>query len=236
MYQILKFKSGVVKDLTAYAAGKAGPFWIDSNLVRFRNGFPAKIGGWQKNTIFALDASDAVTSIEQTIIGSARNIVLWRSFSDQEDRIAIGTHNHLFILENDHLYDITPLRKETSNLSNPLAVTDGSTTITVTDASHGATAGDFVKIKSGAATGGISADTINAYYGYQIQTVVNNNSYTITSPTAATSDATGGGTTIDIEYLIGNAAGLGIQTASPALGWGTGAWNGGTWNTPRATS
>jgi len=236
MYQILKFKSGVVKDLTAYAAGKAGPFWIDSNLVRFRNGFPTKIGGWQKNTIFALDASDAVTSIEQTIIGSARNIVLWRSFSDEEDRIAIGTHNHLFMLENDHLYDITPLRKETSNLSNPLAVTDGSTTITVTDASHGATAGDFVKIKSGTATGGISADTINAYYGYQIQTVVNSNSYTITSPTAATSDATGGGTTIDIEYLIGSAAGLGIQTASPALGWGTGAWNGGTWNTPRATS
>ena len=236
MYQILKFKSGVVKDLTAYAAGKAGPFWIDSNLVRFRNGFPAKIGGWQKNTIFALDPSSGFTSTEQQIIGSARSIVLWRSFSDEEDRIAIGTHNHLFMLENDHLYDITPLRKETSNLSNPLAVTDGSTTITVTDASHGATAGDFVKIKSGAATGGISADTINAYYGYQIQTVINNNSYTITSPTAATSDATGGGTTIDIEYLIGNAEGLGNQTASPALGWGTGAWNGGTWNTPRATS
>ena len=236
MYQILKFQSGVVKDLTAYSAGKTGPFWIDSDLVRFRNGYPAKIGGWQKNKIFALDAADAVTSTEQVIIGTARNIVLWRSFSDEEDRIAIGTHNHLFMLENDHLYDITPLRKTTSNLTNPLVVTNTSTTITVTDSSHGATVGDWVKIKSGAATGGIPANTINAYYGYQIQTVVNANSYTITSPSAATSGATGGGTTIDIEYLIGNAAGLGIQTASPALGWGTGAWNGGTWNTPRATS
>ena len=236
MYQILKFQSGVVKDLTAYSAGKTGPFWIDSDLVRFRNGYPAKIGGWQKNKIFALDAADAVTSTEQVIIGTARNIVLWRSFSDEEDRIAIGTHNHLFMLENDHLYDITPLRKTTSNLTNPLVVTNTSTTITVTDSSHGATVGDWVKIKSGAAIGGIPANTINAYYGYQIQTVVNANSYTITSPSAATSGATGGGTTIDIEYLIGNAAGLGIQTASPALGWGTGAWNGGTWNTPRATS
>ena len=234
MYQILKFQSGVVKDLTSYAAGKSGPFWIDSDLVRFRNGYPTKVGGWQKDTIFALDAADAVTSTEQTVIGIARNIMLWRSFSDDKDRIAIGTHNHLFMLVDDHLYDITPLRKTTSNLTNPLVVTNTSTTITVTDSSHGAAAGDFIKIKSGAATGGIPANTINAYYGYQIQTVVNANSYTITSPSAATSGATGGGTTIDIEYLI--TEGMHVQTAAPALGWGTGGWGNETWDTPRSVS
>lgn len=234
MYQILKFQSGVVKDLTSYAAGKSGPFWIDSDLVRFRNGYPTKVGGWQKDTIFALDAADAVTSTEQTVIGIARNIMLWRSFSDDKDRIAIGTHNHLFMLVDDHLYDITPLRKTTSNLTNPLVVTDESTTITITDSSHGAAAGDFIKIKSGAATGGIPANTINAYYGYQIQTVVNANSYTITSPSAATSGATGGGTTIDIEYLISE--GMHVQTAAPALGWGTGGWGNETWDTPRSVS
>ena len=34
--QLLKFQPGIVKDITEYAAGKAGPFWIDSDLVRFQ--------------------------------------------------------------------------------------------------------------------------------------------------------------------------------------------------------
>ena len=43
---------------------------------------------------------------------------------------ALGTHSHLYILKADVLYDITPLRKTSSSLSNPLATTDGSTTVT----------------------------------------------------------------------------------------------------------
>ena len=45
--QLLKYDPGIVKDITQYAAGKNGPFWVDGNLVRFRNGYPTKIGGWQ---------------------------------------------------------------------------------------------------------------------------------------------------------------------------------------------
>jgi len=48
--QLLKYDPGIVKDITEYAAGKNGPFWVDANLVRFRNGYPTKIGGWQKKT------------------------------------------------------------------------------------------------------------------------------------------------------------------------------------------
>ena len=128
-------------------------------------------------------------------------MVFWRA-SDGVDRIAVGTHNHLYIIQNNAIYDITPLRKTTSNLSNPLVVTSGSTTITVTDSSHGASDGDWVVINSATATGGISAETINRMAGYQI-TYIDANSYSIQSPDAATSGATGGGTTIDIKYLIG---------------------------------
>ena len=35
----LKIKPGVVKDLTNYATGKLGPFWTDSDKVRFKNGY-----------------------------------------------------------------------------------------------------------------------------------------------------------------------------------------------------
>jgi len=47
--QLLKYQPGVVKDISEYAAGKNGPFYIDSNLVRFKNGYAEKLGGWLKD-------------------------------------------------------------------------------------------------------------------------------------------------------------------------------------------
>lgn len=233
-FSLIKYNSGIVKDTTEYSAGKNGPFYVDSDLVRFVNGYPEKIGGWEKDAFYALDSAGETTSTEATLTGVGRKMVFWRGV-DGTDRIAVGTHNHLYIIQNNAIYDITPLRKTTSNLSNPLVVTSGSTTITVTDNAHGASDGDWVVINSATATGGISAETINRMAGYQI-TYIDVNSYSIQSPDAATSGATGGGTTIDIKYLIGSIDGLGAQSANPALGWGVGGWNESTWNTPRSLS
>ena len=233
-FSLIKYNSGIVKDTTEYSAGKNGPFYVDSDLVRFVNGYPEKIGGWEKDAFYALDPAGEATSTEATLTGIGRKMVFWRAV-DGFDRIAVGTHNHLYIIQNNAIYDITPLRKTTSNLSNPLVVTNGSTTITVTDNSHGASDGDFVVINSATATGGIPADTINRMSGYQI-TFIDTNSYSIQSPSAATSGATGGGTTIDIKYLIGSSDGLGSQSANPALGWGVGGWGESTWNTARSLS
>jgi len=234
-YQLMQIKPGIVKDITQYSAGKNGPYWIDGNLVRFNNGYAEKIGGWLKDAYTRVDAAGTVTATETTFEGIARNMVSWRAITDGEDRIAIGTHNHLYILENNALYDITPLRKTTSNLTNPLKTTDETTTIVVTDNSHGASNGDWVVINSAAAIGGVTAAQLNQSEGYQI-TYINANTYSITVSSAATSTvAAGGGTTIDISYLIGVAAGLGQQSGDPALGWGTGSWGGSTWGTARST-
>ena len=215
----LKFKAGIVKDTTEYFAGQSG-FYIDGNLVRFKNGFPTKIGGWQENTYSFTSAQD----VAATVTGTPKHLQAWRSSNDGLDRIVVGTTNHLYVLVGSVFFDITPLRKTTSNLTNPLAVADESTTVTVTDNGHGASNGDFIIINSAATTGGITAANFNRLEGYQI-TVVNANSYTFTAPTAATSTVSaGGGTTIDIGYLIGNAEGLGFQSSDPALGWGVGAW------------
>ena len=46
--KLLRFKSGIVKDITEYSASKNGPFFVDGNLVRFTNGYAEKIGGWEK--------------------------------------------------------------------------------------------------------------------------------------------------------------------------------------------
>ena len=176
--QLLKYKPGVVKDITEYAAGKNGPYWVDSDLVRFKNGYPEKLGGWEKDVFYGLNPSGNTTSTETSLEGIARRMVFWRASTDGEDRLAIGTHNHLFILLNGALYDITPLRKTSTGLSNPIATVSGSSTVTITDATHEAETGDWVVLSNANATGGINADTLNYYYGYEI-TVVDTNTYTI---------------------------------------------------------
>ena len=227
-YRLLKLNSGIVKDITEYSAGKNGPFYVDGNLVRFKNGYPSKIGGWEQEVYFD-NADTSSTTLAQ---GKPKNAVFWRASDDGIDRIALGTHNHLYIINSGVLYDITPLRKTSTNLSNPLVTTNNSTTITITDNSHGAINGDFIFIEQATAVGGISADTINRVDGYPI-TFIDSNSYSIQSPTQATSGATGGGTGVDINYLIGRADFMNIESADTATGWGVGTWNLSTWGTAR---
>ena len=218
-YRLLKLNSGIVKDITEYSAGKNGPFYVDSNLIRFRNGYPTKIGGWEQEIYFD-KADTSTTTLAQ---GKPKNAIFWRANDDGIDRIALGTHSHLYIINSGVLYDITPLRKTSTNLSNPLVTVQDSTTITVTDSSHGAKDGDFIVIKQATAVGGISADTLNRVDGYAI-TFIDSNSYSIQSPTQATSGATGGGTGLDVEYLIGRDAQMNIESADTATGWGVGTW------------
>ena len=225
----LIFKPGIVKDLTEYSSGRNGPFFVDSNLVRFRNGYPKKIGGWLQET-YVLGTT---TSSVGTVQGAPRRMLAWRGITDGSDYIAIGTHSHVYVIKDSIAYDITPLRKTSTNLSNPLAVTNGSATVTVTDSSHGASTGDYIVIEQATATGGITAATLNDINGYEI-TKVDSNTYTFVAGSAATSTvSSGGGTALDVKYLIGNAENVGNQTADPALGWGVGTWGEGAWNEPR---
>ena len=228
----LKFKPGIVKDLTEYSAGKNGPFYTDGNLVRFRNGYPTKIGGWQEESFVGLDATGTADGINRTLTGVPRELVAWRA-SDGVDRLAIGTHSHAYIIKDTVVYDITPLRKTSTNLSNPITTTDDSTTVRIADTGHGASTGDYVCIEEATAVGGVAANTLNSKDGYQI-TKVDNNNYDITVSSAATSSvAGGGGTAVDVKYLVGNAEGVGNQSADPALGWGVGTWGEGTFGTIR---
>ena len=228
--RLLKFSPGVVKDITDYSAGKGGPFYVDSNLVRFKNGFPEKIGGWQKEEYFY--STDPSTSV--LIQGTPKKALFWRGFDDI-DRLAVGTTSHLYLIKQNILHDITPLRKTSSSLSNPLTTASGDATVTVADTGHGASTGDFVVLDSASAIGGISADDLNRQAGYQI-TKIDNNSYTFEAPSNSSSTVSGGGGTLNIKYLIGAAENMGIQSADPATGWGVGTWNAGTWNTPRTAA
>ena len=125
---LLKYNPGIVKDITEYAAGKNGPFYIDGDLIRFKNGYAEKLGGWMNDQIFALNTAGDSTSTATTIEGIARRMVYWRASADGEDRLAVGTHNHLYIIEDGALYDITPLRDETNAATTTSEALDDSET------------------------------------------------------------------------------------------------------------
>jgi len=200
----LQFKPGIVSDITSYST-EGG--YVNGDKIRFRLGFPEKIGGWEKY-------------MSSTYLGSARALHNWSAL-DGSNFLGIGTTFKYYIEEGQTLNDITPNRATTTN-GITFAATNGSTTITVTDSAHGAVEGDFVVISGAASLGGnITAAVLNTEH--QIVTVPTANTYTITaSATANGSDTGNGGAGVDGVYQIN----VGLDTTVGGTGWGAGLFGG----------
>jgi hypothetical protein len=196
---------GVVKSQTPVSVKGR---WIDANWVRFRAGKPEKIRGWVK-------------LIDETLIGTARGSLGWITRAG-DNCVTLGTEFKLYAIV-DLLDDITPLRAS-GNLTNPFSTVNASAVVTVTHASHGLDDGAHVHFSGASAVGGIVVGG-----EYTVTEVVDNNSYTITHSSAATSTAGPGGGTVAYEYEINP----GTSGGSYGTGWGAGGWGGGTWGTPR---
>lgn len=216
----LIFNPGINKESTDLM-DKGG--WSDGNLVRFRKGLPEKIGGWEKT----------VTSSYE---GTGRALTAWVAL-DATRYLGLGTTTKYYIQSGDNFNDITPIRKTSTN-SITFAATNGSSTITVTDASHGAVANDTVTISGAVSLGGlVTAPVLNQEY--QIATVTGTNTYTITAKdtsgatvTANSSDSGNGGSGVDGVYQIN----VGLDTYVESTGWGAGLWGASTWGSATALS
>ena len=214
--QKLQFRPGVNRESTSLA--NEGGYYA-SNKIRFRSGMPEKIGGWDKDTGGNTSTLKPITG---TLWGVCRALWNWLNLSGY-NLLALGTNLKYYIQNgiNSSYYDVTPIRTTTSAGEAIFAASDGSTTITVTDAGHGAQTGDFVTFSGAASLGGVISPTIlNAEF--QI-TYVSTNQYTITSSVAANaSDSGNGGSSVVAAYQIttGNA----IFTQN--VGWGAGTWGG----------
>ena len=200
----LKFRPGINREITSYS-NEGGYF--DCEKVRFYAGFPEKIGGWVKQS-------------ENTYQGTARALHNWIAL-DGSNYMGVGTHLKYYIEEGGQFFDVTPVRKTSTN-SITFSATNGSSTITVTDSSHGAVINDFVTISGAVTLGGlVTADVLNAEH--QITKIVNANSYEIVvSVTANSSDSGNGGSGVDGVYQIN----VGLNTAVGGNGWGAGGWSG----------
>ena len=204
----LQFKPGINTEVTAYS-NEGG--WLDADKVRFRFGFPEKLGGWTKYVSHT------------TFLGACRSLHAWRSL-DNSEFLGVGTNIKFYIEEGGAYNDITPLRQTTTGTAS-FAASNGSTTLTVTDTNHGAIVGDFVTFSGAVSLGGnITADVLNIEY--EVVSVVDSNNYTVTSAVAANASDTGnGGGSIVAAYQIN----IGVDTVVPGTGWGAGFFSRGTW-------
>jgi hypothetical protein len=222
----LQFRPGINREITSYS-NEGG--WFDGDKIRFRFGFPEKIGGWQRLG-------------NSTFLGSCRALHIWRTLG-LETYLGVGTHLKYYVEYGQGYYDVTPIRRTTSAGAVTFAATDGSSVLTVTDGTHGAVAGDFVTYTDAVSLGGtITADVLNQEY--QIASIVDSSTYTIVAravaslsqitidgaytptPVVANASDTGdGGAGVIGAYQIN----IGLDTSVFGTGWGAGPWSRGAW-------
>ena len=215
----LKFKPGINRDRTNLS-NMGG--WYDGNLVRFREGYPEKLGGWQAATI-------------TPYVGEAVKLYVY-SLTTGAEVAGLATTRKVYIRAGTTLYDITPLRITYTTATTPSTdncFTTNTTTgtegqVLVTLAAHGAQTGEFVTFSGAAAVGGITALQLNLNFEV---TVTGANTFTIQTAGTATSAATGGGTGITAAFEID----IGSDTSVGGYGWGAGTWSRGTWGSGATT-
>ena len=212
----LKFRPGVDKQDTAYSAGDDRKY-VDSDFVRFHYGKAERWGGWTN-----------LPNPNVTVVGVVRDTHSWIGL-DVTRYLALGTDRKLYIFSEGKVYDITPIRA-TDSLTNPFETTSGSSTVTVTDASHGAEVGAFVTFSNGSATNVV--DGIDFNNEFEVLTVVGANSYTVNAGTIATGSTAAVGGSVDANYQINP----GPTSSTYGYGWGTETWSASTWDTPRSSS
>jgi hypothetical protein len=154
--QKLEFRPGINREGTTLA-NEGG--WFESDKIRFRSGYPEKIGGW------ILDGGINASSLKPSTgiyWGVCRAMWNWLNLVGY-NLLGLGTNLKYYIQNGTGgvFYDITPIRITTAAGEVTFAASNGSKTITVTDAGHGAQTGDFVTF-SGAIALSTQAYTANA--------------------------------------------------------------------------
>jgi hypothetical protein len=212
--QKILFKPGVNKENTRYTT-EGG--WYEADKVRFRQGNPEVIGGWEPLSAAYFQ-------------GVCRSLWNWVTLGG-DNLIGVGT-NLKFYIELGGLYnDITPIRATSTINNNPFALT-ASTTVTVTDTNHGCVTGDFVTFSGAVAIGGGGTNVTATVLNQQFQvTVLTANTYTIvisvTPNATAIAGSPGGGASVVAAYQVN----VGPSIVVPLTGWGAGTWGetGTTW-------
>ncbi len=89
----LQFKPGINKETTSYS-NEGG--WNDCDKIRFRFGYPEKIGGWEKLS-------------NNTYLGTPRTLHTWTNLAGDKF-LGLGTDRKYYIESGGTYNDVTPIR------------------------------------------------------------------------------------------------------------------------------
>ena len=211
--QKLLLRPGVNRESTTLANEGT---WFEMDKVRFRSGYPEKIGGWTAD-------SGTTPSVLKPPTGSywgvARSLWNWVTLAGY-NLLGIGTNLKFYIQASSGgaFNDVTPLRSTVTVASNAFTTVNGSTTVTVNNAAHGASTGDFVTISGVAgAVNGIPAAALNQEFRI---TVLSSATYNIVVLSPATSSGTTGAATFAYQISVG------AEIFETSTGWGAGGFGG----------
>lgn len=197
----LTLKAGVNRENTRYTNENG---WYECDKIRFRQGTPEKIGGWNRIST-------------STFLGICRSLWNWVTL-EALSLVGVGTNLKFYIEAGGAFYDITPARDDVT-LTNPFSTASGSPVVTVTDANGGYIVNDFVTFYTSTTVGGL---TLRG--PYQILSI-SGTTYTFNAGSNASSTTSGVGGTVYALYQINT----GPSYVIPLNGWGAGTWGSGTW-------
>jgi hypothetical protein len=200
----IPLKAGFNKQDTATAAEGQ---WIDGDFVRFRYGYPEKIGGWRE-------------ILNTELAGVARAQHTWTDLNGNK-YAAIGTNKLLVIYYENSFYDITPLG--TTLTGATYTSITSSTTVTINKAAHGLSVGDYIKFTAATTPGPTTTNyTAGSFTNniFEVKTVPTTSTFTLTMPTAET----GTGVTTGGSLSFAPYANIGPTSQTYGYGWGTASW------------
>jgi hypothetical protein len=216
--QKLQFRPGLNREGTDYS-NEGG--WYDGDKIRFRSGFPEKIGGWTRLS-------------NNQYLGVARSLWNWATLNNS-NLLGVGTSQKYYIELGGDYYDITPFSTIRNNLgapSGPFTAVDGSSTITVDISLYTPNIGDFVVFSGAVSLGGnITAAVLNQEY--VITSTPTSTTFTFEARDPVTglpvlanaSDTLEGGANVTASYEVP----IGLDVYVIGTGWGAPPWGSGGW-------
>ena len=206
MLQKVNFQPGFNKQVTS--TGGEGQ-WVEGDNVRFRYGYPEKIGGWAQLGSTSLTGRN--TAIHHFVNASGIKFA------------ALGTNRILYAYSGGIFYDIHPI-KATTTLTSAFSTTNGSAVATITFSSaHNINKSDVILLDS-------FTSITNSNFGsgdftdikFMVTDIPTDTTLTITMPSneSGSGASTSGGIRVQHYYPVGPA----VEVAS--TGWGLGSWGG----------
>jgi hypothetical protein len=217
--QKLQLRPGINRESTTLANEGT---WFEMDKVRFRSGYPEKLGGWVK------DSGPNTSTLKPstgTMWGVCRSLWNWLNLAGF-NLMGLGTNLKYYIQNGagGGFYDITPIRDTATAVANAFTTntatnSGGRTTLVINDPGHGAQTGDFVTIS--ATSGDVNGVLVANINGEHQITYLTSSTYSI----VVTGDASANSTPA-VSATFAYQLTTGSATFTVNVGWGAGGWGG----------